>query len=158
MIPLVARSAPKKQREETINMRFQDEHHSGFELSTLGDTVHISIVDDDIVIQELIKTAFADTNARIETYGNGRLFLDSADGYKSDLVFLDLMMPELNGFQVLQKLQEDGVRLPIIVLSALTKRETVLEALKMGVSSYMTKPLNVQAIRTKATEILQMNF
>lgn len=155
---VVSRSAPKKQRAETINMRFQDERGSGFELSQLGDSVHISIVDDDMVIQELIKAAFSDTKAKIDTYSNGKNFLESPDGRNSDLVFLDLMMPEMNGFQVLQKLNEEGVRLPIIVLSALTKRETVLEALKMGVSSYMIKPLKPQAIRTKATEILQLNF
>jgi len=155
---VVAKSAPKKKRAETINMRFQDERGSGFELSQLGDSVHISIVDDDMVIQELIKAAFSDTKARIDTYANGKYFLESDDGKNSDLVFLDLMMPEVNGFQVLQKLKEEGVQLPIIVLSALTKRETVLEALKMGVSSYMIKPLKPQAIRTKATEILQMNF
>lgn len=155
---VVGKSTPKKQRAEAINMHFQDEKGAGFELSALGDTVSISIVDDDLVIQELIKTAFSDTKAKIGTYNNGKQFLDSAEGKNSDLVFLDLMMPEMNGFQVLKKLKEDGIRLPIIVLSALTKRETVLEALKMGVSSYMIKPLKPQEIRTKATEILQMNF
>lgn len=155
---VVGKSAPKKDRGEAINMRFQEERSSGFELSQLGDSVSISIVDDDLVIQELIKAAFSDTKAKITTFNNGKLFLNSEDGRNSDLVFLDLMMPEMNGFQVLQTLGEEDVRLPIIVLSALTKRETVLEALKMGVSSYMIKPLKPQAIRTKATEILQMNF
>ncbi|MDA3950730.1 MAG: hypothetical protein PF508_16105 [Spirochaeta sp.] len=49
-------------------------------------------------------------------------------------------------------------RPPIIVLSALSKRETVMQALQLGVSSYMIKPLKPQAIRVKASEILQMNF
>ncbi len=151
-------SAPKKTRGEAINMRFQEEQGAGFELSALGDSVKISIVDDDIVIQELIKTAFSDTKISIETFDNGRSFLEHSEARNSDLVFLDLMMPEMNGFQVLEKLRQDDVKLPIIVLSALTERETVLEALRMGVSSYMIKPLKPQAIRTKATEILQMNF
>lgn len=155
---VVQTSAPKKQKKESINMRFQEEQKHGFDLSSLGDTVRISIVDDDEIIQELIKTAFSDTKFTIDTYGNGRQFLDDGDSLESDLVFLDLMMPEMDGFQVLQKLRETDKRPPIIVLSALSKRETVLQALKLGVSSYMIKPLKPQAIRVKASEVLQMNF
>ena len=74
------------------------------------------------------------------------------------LVFLDLMMPEMDGFQVLQNIKQIEKRPPIIVLSALSKRETVMQALQLGVSSYMIKPLKPQTIRMKASEILQMNF
>ncbi|MCG8479421.1 MAG: response regulator, partial [Spirochaetales bacterium] len=76
---VVGRSAPKKQKGETIDMRFHVERPTGFDLSELGDSVQISIVDDDEVIQELIKVSFSDTKARIKTYGNGRLFSDDPD-------------------------------------------------------------------------------
>ena len=139
-------------------MRFQEEHRHSMELSSLGDSVRISIVDDDEIIQQLIKTAFSDTKFTIDAYSNGREFIDGEESRNSDLVFLDLMMPEMDGFQVLKRLREEDTRLPIIVLSALSKRETVLQALKLGVSSYMIKPLKPQAIRVKASEVLQMNF
>ena len=152
-------SAPKKKRGESINMRFQEEQqNSSFELSSLGDSTRISIVDDDEVIQELIRSSFADTRVQIHAYGNGRAFLDDEEALDSDLVFLDLMMPEMNGFQVLVKLKGKDLRLPIIVLSALSKRETVVQALKMGVSSYIIKPLKPHDIRNKASEILGLNF
>ena len=155
---VVARSAPKKQKGEAINMRFQEEQRSSFELSSLGDSVRISIVDDDEVIQELIRSSFADTRVQIHAYGNGREFLDDEGALDSDLVFLDLMMPEMNGFQVLETLKARELRLPIIVLSALSKRETVVQALKMGVSSYIIKPLKPADVRNKASEILGLNF
>lgn len=152
-------SAPKKKRGESINMRFQEEQQKPtFELSSLGDSTRISIVDDDEVIQELIRSSFADTRVQIHAYGNGKAFLDDDDALDSDLVFLDLMMPEMNGFQVLEKLKGKDLRLPIIVLSALSKRETVVQALKMGVSSYIIKPLKPHDIRNKASEILGLNF
>ncbi|MEX2442067.1 MAG: response regulator [Alkalispirochaeta sp.] len=152
-------SVPKKKRGESINMRFQEEEHRpSFELSSLGDSTRISIVDDDEVIQELIRSSFADTRVQIHAYGNGRAFLDDEGSLDSDLVFLDLMMPEMNGFQVLEALKEKNLRLPIIVLSALSKRETVVQALKMGVSSYIIKPLKPHDIRNKASEILGLNF
>ncbi|MFO8043915.1 MAG: response regulator [Alkalispirochaeta sp.] len=152
-------SAPKKKRGESINMRFQeDQQKPSFELSSLGDSTRISIVDDDEVIQELIRSSFADTRVQIHAYGNGRAFLEDTDALDSDLVFLDLMMPEMNGFQVLEILKGKELRLPIIVLSALSKRETVVQALKMGVSSYIIKPLKPHDIRNKASEILGLNF
>lgn len=152
-------SAPKKKRGESINMRFQeDQQKPSFELSSLGDSTRISIVDDDEVIQELIRSSFADTRVQIHAYGNGRAFLDDEGALDSDLVFLDLMMPEMNGFQVLENLKGRELRLPIIVLSALSKRETVVQALKMGVSSYIIKPLKPHDIRNKASEILGLNF
>ncbi len=156
---VVATSAPKKNKSETINLRFQEDGGiASMELSDLGDTVEIIIVDDDFIIQELIRTAFSDTKIQIKAFNNGREFVDAASGMDPDLVFLDLMMPEMDGFQVLQHLKETGLRLPIIVLSALSKRETVMEALKLGVSSYMIKPLKPQDLRKKASEVLQLNF
>lgn len=155
---VVQKSAPKKKKQESINMRFQEEQRHTLDLSSLGNSILISIVDDDEIIQELIQTAFSDTEFQIRRYGNGRQFLDDEGSLESDLVFLDLMMPEMDGFQVLQKLKGHEKKPPIIVLSALSKRETVLQALKLGVSSYMIKPLKPQAIRMKASEVLQMNF
>ncbi len=155
---VVQTSAPKKKRKESINMRFQEEQKHSLDLASLGDSVRISIVDDDEIIQELIVSAFADTKFSFNRFRNGREFIDADESLESDLVFLDLMMPEMDGFQVLQRLKEVENKPPIIVLSALSKRETVLQALKMGVSSYMIKPLKPQAIRNKASEILQMNF
>ena len=155
---IVRKSAPKKKKQESINLRFQEERRHGVGLSSLGDSIHISIVDDDEIIQELIQTAFSDTEFQIKRYGNGREFLDDDGSLASDLVFLDLMMPEKNGFQVLQKLKGNEKKPPIIVLSTLSTRETVLHALEFGVSSYMIKPFKPQAIRRKASEVLQMNF
>ncbi len=68
------------------------------------------------------------------------------------------MMPEMNGFEVLKVMKERQVKVPIIVLSALSKRESVVEALKFGVKSYVIKPLKPEWIRKKATEVLALSF
>ena len=151
-------SAPKKSKGEAINMRFEEEQKSSFDLAQLDSSVRITIVDDDEIIQELIRSSFADTKVQIQAYDNGREFVDDPKAMESDLVFLDLMMPEMNGFQVLEELKQRGPDLKVIVLSALSKRETVIAALKLGVSSYITKPLNPQNVRKKASELLGLNF
>jgi DNA-binding response OmpR family regulator len=68
------------------------------------------------------------------------------------------MMPEMDGFQVLSWLQENGATAPVIVLSALSQRETVVKALQFGVTSYLTKPLQPEAILNKAREVLKTSF
>ncbi len=152
-------SAPKKEGGETINMKFEGERTQDFHLNDLGSNIKLAVVDDDFVIQELIKTAFSDTEFQVGTYGNGAEFLADYPSREYDLVFLDLMMPEMNGFQVLEEVNSrGGEKPPIIVLSALSKRETVIDALKYGVKSYIIKPLKPEWIRKKATEVLKLNF
>lgn len=150
--------SPRGGGEESIQMRFEEERADTFDLSELEEGITISIVDDDFVIQELIRTAFSDTKFAVRAYDNGYDFVHSEEGMSSDLVFLDLMMPEMDGFQVLNQLRDKDSVPPIIVLSALSKRETVVEALKYGVKSYMIKPLKPEWILKKAAEVLKVSF
>ena len=151
-------AAPKKEREESFNLRFESEASNAFSLKDLEGNLSIAVVDDDFVIQEMIKTAFSDMQVEIQSYENGRQFIEDQSAFETDLVFLDLMMPEMNGFQVLSYIHQRNIDIPIIVLSALSKRETVIKALKFGVKSYMIKPLKPEWIHKKAAEILKMNF
>jgi DNA-binding response OmpR family regulator len=152
-------SSPKKEGKETVSMKFDSERSQDFHLNDLGSSIKLAVVDDDFVIQELIKTAFSDTEFQVFAYENGAEFLGEYQDKKFDLVFLDLMMPEMNGFQVLEQVNaRGGEKPPIIVLSALSKRETVIDALKYGVKSYVIKPLKPEWLRKKATEVLKLNF
>lgn len=150
--------SPRSDKQESFQMRFEEERADAFDLSELEEGITISIVDDDFVIQELIRTAFSDTKLEVKAYDNGYDFVHSDEAMKSDLVFLDLMMPEMDGFQVLDELKGKEEVPPIIVLSALSKRETVVEALRYGVKSYMIKPLKPEWILKKAAEVLKVNF
>jgi DNA-binding response OmpR family regulator len=155
---LLSAAAPKKEKMETIHLRFEGEKPEAPDLSKLQDKLTFAVVDDDFVIQELIKTAFSDTPFPIDTFNNGKEFLEALKPDVYDLVFLDLMMPVMDGFQTLEELQRRDFSFPIIVLSALSQRETVIKALKYGVKSYLIKPLKPEWIRKKATEILSLTF
>ena len=151
-------AAPKKQAGESFDMTFEGEKTVEQGLEEIEEQVSVAVVDDDVVIQELIDTAFTDAGFRISTFTNGKEFVQSGEIESFDLVFLDLMMPEMNGFQVLEELKRRDLKLPVIVLSALSKKETVVETLKYGVSSYIIKPLKPEWILKKATEVLRTNF
>ncbi len=143
---------------ESVDLRFHSERNTADELSSMEKGVRIAVVDDDFVIRELINAAFSDTKFEIMEFENGRLFVDSGGAEGFDLVFLDLMMPEMDGFEVLKHLHETESTTPVIILSALSKKETVVEALRYGVKSYMIKPLKPDWIQKKAAEVLRLNF
>ncbi|MFP4550182.1 MAG: response regulator [Spirochaetales bacterium] len=151
-------AAPKKEKGEAIETRFETERLASSDLASAGSAIRIAIVDDDYVIREMVKAVLADTGFTIQEFQNGSEFTRGLGDETFDLVFLDLMMPEMDGFQVMAWLQEKEYEMPIIVLSALSQRETVIKALQFGVTSYLTKPLQPQAVLNKAREVLKTNF
>lgn len=154
---LLTKPSPNGADSDSFQMRFDNEK-TFMELETLGDDVNIAIVDDDLVIRQLVKTVFRNLNWDINLFENGQLFLDTLNEKKYDLVFLDLMMPVLDGFSVLKYIQENNIDNPVIVLSALSKKETVLKAVNYGVKSYMIKPLKPDSIKRKTAEVLRSEF
>lgn len=149
-------ATPKKPQDEKIQFRFEGERVQ--DISFIKEKLRFAVVDDDPVIQEFVKAAFSDTPFEISVYDNGKLFLDVYREDAFDMIFLDLMMPVMDGFETLKNLVELKNKIPVIVLSALSRKETVIKALTFGVRSYLIKPLKPEWIRKKATEILQMNF
>ncbi|MFP4562807.1 MAG: response regulator [Spirochaetia bacterium] len=157
---LLKTTAPKKEAEESFQMRFDSQRvESGEdEYEKLKGDMTVAVVDDDIVIQELIKTVFGETGWNIIVYENGKRFVEDLPNHSFSLIFLDLMMPEMNGFQVLQYVNDKGYDLPIIVFSALSRKETVVKAVSYGINSYLIKPLKPESLMKKAVEVLSTNF
>lgn len=142
-----------------IEMRFENEEITR-KLETAGTDIKIAIVDDDIVIRQLLKATFKSLPWKLDMYENGKKFVDALSGEDKEynLIFLDLMMPELDGFGVLEYLKKNKITVPVIVFSALSQKETVVKTLKYGVKTYMTKPLKTDVIKRKTVEILIPEF
>ena len=151
-------TAPAADGEESITMRFEGESAIAKAMNSLRGSARIAVVDDDMVIRELVKTVFQSTGWTIDEYSDGTEYVAAMQGQEYDLIFLDLMMPSMNGFQVLQAMREAGVEVPVIVFSALNKKETVLKALQLGVRTYLRKPLKPDKLLQKAAEILGATF
>jgi DNA-binding response OmpR family regulator len=120
--------------------------------------VTVAVVDDDEVIRSLVRTTFSRLGCPVREYENGRRFLDELADAPPGILFLDLMMPEVDGFAVLESLRERKVETPVVVLSALSKKETVLRVSRAGVKSYMIKPIKPEQLVQKTLEILKANF
>src|SRR6056297_1566916 len=166
---LLKSTAPKKEKDEAIQLRFDgagsapqseiDEGESKRKsAAVLNSEAEVAIVDDDIVIQELVKTVFSETKWNLFTYENGKEFVLDKENHDFSLTFLDLMMPEMNRFQVLEYLSKEGDEMPVIVFSALSRKETVVKAVSYGIKSYLTKPLKPEQLLRKAAEVLSPAF
>jgi DNA-binding response OmpR family regulator len=128
------------------------------EIARACKNLKIAAIDDDFVIQELIKNTFKHIGTEVLSYSDGSDFMHVIEEEPFDLIFLDLMMPIKDGFDVLKELKNRDIRVPVIVLSAVTQRETVIRAFQMGIKSYITKPLKPEDLLVKTMEILRNNF
>jgi DNA-binding response OmpR family regulator len=148
-------------KAESIEMRFDSESRTTMSVDSMreiGKGLSIAVVDDDFVIQELIKTTFGAINAQVEAYSNGQEFVDAVKSKDYDLVFLDIRMPGMDGFQVLKRLHAEDIDLPVIILSAISQREAVIKAFQAGVRSYLIKPLKPDQVLKKTMELVKANF
>ena len=151
-------SAKQDLQSEDFQLNFQKE--ASYEsLNRLGGKVRIAVVDDDMIVREIIRNAFAATGWEIVPFTDGLAFVEHLEKDKEfDLLFLDLIMPELNGFAVLQMMNGHKIDIPTIILTALSRKESVIKAQEFGVSSYLIKPIKPEGILAKASEILGANF
>jgi DNA-binding response OmpR family regulator len=148
-------------QSDSVQLRFSSEHKPKLSLEEIKDSLgdlKIAVVDDDFIIREMIKNTFHRIDADVSTYSDGGEFLAIADSEVFSLVFLDLMMPRVDGFSVLRTMQVNHIEQPVIVLSSITQRESVIRAFQMGVKSYLVKPLKPDDIFRKSLEILKANF
>lgn len=155
-------SAEANVEGESVQLQFDGERKPKKldvgEIAEYAKNLHIAAVDDDFVIQELITSTFKQVGARVDTFSDGKEYLDVAGERDYDLVFLDMLMPNADGFTVLKELKYRDINAPIIVLSAVTQRETVVKAYQAGIKSYLVKPLKPMDLLKKSMEIIKPNF
>lgn len=152
---LTVHGNPAMNSDSALEMRFKSELEA---LKSAERDIRIAVVDDDVVIRGVLEKTFQTINAKVNQYETGDTFVADMPGKTFDIIFLDLIMPGINGYEVLRKLKDMGVQTPVIVLSAVSQREAVLKVLQAGVQSYMIKPLKPEALLKKTIEILQASI
>jgi len=100
---------------------------------------NILIAEDDKAIARALKLKLDHEGYSTEIASNGSEALDILNKNKFDLLVLDLIMPQMDGFSVLAKMKESGVNIPIVVVSNLSQEEDISKAKEMGVVSFFIK-------------------
>lgn len=120
----------------------------------------IYVVDDVPTNIELVEAVFRnDRELTVESALNGKELLALIDGKGfPDLLILDLMMPIMDGFEVLERLKDKRGEqyFPIIILSALTDKQSIIRALSVGADDYVTKPFFVEELKARVYNMLKL--
>lgn len=118
----------------------------------------ILVIDDQPINVQLLKRKLEREGLRVAAAYNGRDGLESVRQEKPDLILLDVMMPDMDGIEVCQRLQadEETRSIPIIFITARTTKESKLEGLAVGAVDYITKPIDLD--ETLARVQTQLRF
>lgn len=103
----------------------------------------VLVTDDEEDIRQILRTYLEKNGYRVEEAEDGRACIELLKKDEFDLLILDLMMPNLNGYEVLQLLPQNiRENMPIVILSARTEDANILKAYSLGISYYLTKPFD----------------
>ena len=103
----------------------------------------ILVVDDEENISFLVESALRLVGMQTQCAASGRDAITAATSFQPDLVVLDVMLPDLNGFDVLRRLRDSGQLMPVIFLSARDSTDDRVQGLTIGGDDYMVKPFAV---------------
>jgi two-component system OmpR family response regulator len=114
--------------------------------------VRVLVVDDEESITDVISVLLRHLDFEVETAATGREALDRANRERPDLIVLDVMLPDIDGFEVCRRLRSGGVEAPVIFLTALDKVTDKVTGLELGGDDYLTKPFSLDELvaRVKA--------
>ena len=118
-------------------------------------TQRILVVDDEPSIVDAVATSLRYEGFDVSEAVNGRLALVSAQENPPDLIVLDVMLPDLDGLEVTRRLRADGVRVPILFLTARDAVEDRIAGLTVGGDDYVTKPFALAEIVARVHAILR---
>ena len=108
--------------------------------------MRILVIEDEARIQAFLARGLEAEGYTVMAAGDGREGLDLATGARWDLVVLDLLLPGLNGLQVLRELQRTKPELPVVILSARGDVQTKLRGFKLGATDYVAKPFSLDEL------------
>jgi len=115
----------------------------------------ILVVDDEQSISDLISTSLRFVGFEVRTAASGQEALRVAEEFKPQAMVLDVMLPDLNGFEVCEKLRSEGQDIGVLFLTAKDAIEDKVHGLTRGGDDYMTKPFSLEELIARLKSILR---
>ncbi len=115
----------------------------------------VLVVDDEPNIRELVQVALKFHGCSVTTAVNGKDALRRADASRPDLIVLDVMLPDMDGFEVCRRLRAAGNEVPVIFLTARDTSSDTVTGLAIGGDDYVTKPFSVEALVARVRAVLR---
>src|SRR3989440_8374325 len=118
----------------------------------------VLVVDDEEHITELLAMGLGFNGFDVERAASGRAALDAVEQHRPDLIVLDVMLPDLDGFEVARRLRQTegaGTRVPVIFLTARDTTADKVDGLRLGSDDYVTKPFSIEELIERVKAVLR---
>ena len=117
----------------------------------------VMVVDDNEMNRDMLSRRLERTGYNVLLASNGKEALDLLAGESVDLVLLDIMMPQMNGYEVLEHLKSDNdlKHIPVIMTTALDESDGIEKCMALGAADYLTKPFNPVQLKLRVAACLE---
>ena len=115
----------------------------------------ILVVEDDLLVARSIGAALKESNMYHDIVNNGSDAMYYIDVYSYDLIILDLMLPDVTGYEVLKHCREKNIKTPVLILSGLSEAPEKVRSLNDGADDYLTKPFNKTELIARINAIVR---
>ncbi len=123
--------------------------------ATATNAQRILVVDDEASISDLISTSLRFVGFDVRTAANGAQALQMAEEFKTHAMVLDVMLPDLDGFEVCKQIRNEGVETGVLFLTAKDGMEDKVKGLTLGGDDYMTKPFSLEELVARIRALLR---
>jgi two-component system cell cycle response regulator CtrA len=117
--------------------------------------MRVLLVEDDPVTQQSIKMMLKSEGMVVDATDLGEDGLEIGKLYDYDIIVLDIMLPDMDGFEVLRRLRDSRVETPVMILSGLTEAENKIKGLGTGADDYLTKPFDKKELLARIQAIVR---
>ena len=123
----------------------------------MSETISILAVDDTATVRRLVEINLSRQGFTVATAETGAGALKDANSLRPDIILLDLNLPDMHGFEVLEALKKNPVtkNIPVLIATGDASANTVKEALVRGATDYIIKPFNFKVIANKAKSLFE---
>ena len=118
-------------------------------------TEHILVIEDDPALAKNLMSTLVRCGFKAEAVNDGKSAIEKIATGKFDLALLDLMIPQLNGYEVLKQIQRQGFSIPVIVVSAKDGEYDQADALDLGADDFIVKPFNAVTLESRIRAVLR---
>ena len=113
------------------------------------------LVDDEDNLRSMLEAALRHVGFDVHPVATGRDAIDAAGDVRPDLIVLDVMLPDIDGFEVTRRLRTDGSRVPVLFLTARDATEDKVRGLTLGGDDYLVKPFSLEELVARINAVLR---
>ncbi|MEO1082060.1 MAG: response regulator transcription factor, partial [Pseudomonadota bacterium] len=122
------------------------------------DDIYVLLVEDDAGIGRVIRNGLRNHSIQLEWVRAGTPALEMLKGSHFDAIVLDLMLPDIDGFELCRQIRDMGSRTPICMLTARDTLEDKLEGFEVGADDYITKPFEIDELVARLGALVRRNY